>query len=260
MTHRTPALRFFVLVPMLLVFALPSRAELVILTDGNIMKVKAYALDGEQANLSLPAGGHMTLPISRVERVVDDEVAEPEPPVREPMGPPLPPTRIVLRFEGSQKIPAGPWGGLIWEAAKRNSLNPRLIEAVLRAESDGNPRAISRVGARGLMQLMPATAERFGVPNYALYDPAWNLEAGSRYLSWLVDQFPGDLTKILAAYNAGEGAVVRYGGLPPYRETRAYVHRILATLGLDVAVPEPLQSGTPTAVATVASRTASSSR
>ena len=82
------------------------------------------------------------------------------------------------------------------------------------------------------MQLMPATAERFGVHHQELFDPVQNLEAGSRYLSWLVEQFPNDLAKVLAAYNAGENAVTRYGGVPPYRETRGYVRRIFANLGL----------------------------
>jgi soluble lytic murein transglycosylase-like protein len=85
------------------------------------------------------------------------------------------------------------------------------------------------------MQLMPATAERFGISHHELFDPVQNLEAGSRYLSWLVDQFPQDLAKVLAAYNAGENAVARYGGVPPYRETRGYVKRIFASLGLAIA-------------------------
>jgi soluble lytic murein transglycosylase-like protein len=79
---------------------------------------------------------------------------------------------------------------------------------------------------------MPATAERFGISHHELFDPVQNLEAGSRYLSWLVDQFPQDLAKVLAAYNAGENAVARYGGVPPYRETRGYVRRIFSSLGL----------------------------
>ncbi len=82
---------------------------------------------------------------------------------------------------------------------------------------------------------MPATGERFGVRRDQLTDPARNLEAGITYLKWLVDRFPGDLQKVLAAYNAGEGTVDRYQGVPPYRETRDYVRRIYTTLGLTVA-------------------------
>jgi soluble lytic murein transglycosylase-like protein len=211
--------------------ALPSRAELVILDDGSFLKVKAFDLQGEQASLTFRGGGRMLLPMTRVDRVIDDEVLEPDPLPAVAVPAPVRPL-LALRFESSQAVPEGPWGGLIWEASKRHALNPKLVEAVIRAESEGNPRAMSRVGARGLMQLMPATAERFGVPFHRLFDPAQNLEAGTRYLSWLIDQFPDDLAKVLAAYNAGEQAVARYGGIPPYRETRAYVRRIFATLGV----------------------------
>jgi soluble lytic murein transglycosylase-like protein len=82
---------------------------------------------------------------------------------------------------------------------------------------------------------MPATAIRFGVRKERLYEPEHNLEAGVRYLSWLLDQFPNDLAKVLAAYNAGENAVIRYQGIPPYKETRNYVKRIFGTLGLTIA-------------------------
>lgn len=210
-----------------------ARAELVVLADGGVVKVKTYELDGERARLTLASGGSMTIPLTRVERVVDDEVAPDLDPV--PASPGMPGAgamTLPLRFAPSQAVPDGPWGALIFEAARRNGLNPRVVAAVIGAESAGNPTAVSRVGARGLMQLMPATAERFGVPHEALFDPEQNLEAGSRYLSWLVDQFPNDLAKVLAAYNAGENAVVRYGGVPPYRETRGYVRRIFTDLGL----------------------------
>jgi hypothetical protein len=222
------------------VCAVPARAELVILTDGNVMKVKAFELMGEQAAVTFLTGGRMTLPIERVERVVDDEV-EPKPPavpaalsasvaLSAAAAPPIP-----LHFDASQAVPEGPFGGLIYEAAKRHSVNPRLVAAVVDAESAGHATAISRVGARGLMQLMPSTAERFGVAKGDLFLPARNIEAGSRYLAWLLEQFPNDLPKVLAAYNAGENAVQRYGGVPPYRETRNYVRRIFSILGLSLA-------------------------
>jgi len=215
------------------------RADLVILADGGVVKVKVYELDGERARLTLLSGGRMTLPLTRVERVVDDEVApDPEPvPLPTPgeggaAGAAAAAMNLALRFEPSQAIPEGPWGALIYQAARRNGLNPKVVAAVIGAESAGNAFAVSRVGARGLMQLMPATAERFGIHHHQLFDPAQNLEAGSRYLSWLIEQFPNDLAKVLAAYNAGENAVARYGGVPPYRETRGYVRRIFANLGL----------------------------
>lgn len=213
--------------------AAPARAELVILTDGSVVKVDSYETDGEQARLVFAAGGRMTLPITRIERVVDDEVIpEPEPP---PEVAAAGAALVALDFDESQPVPEGPYGELIYEAARRHSLNPEVVAALIRAESAGNPRAVSRKGARGLMQLMPATAHRFGVRKEQLFDPEQNLEAGMRYLRWLADRFPNDLARILAAYNAGEGSVERYGGIPPYRETRNYVRRIYGTLGLTVA-------------------------
>ena len=215
--------------------AVPARAELVILTDGNIFKVTAYEAEGDEARLTMAFGGRMTLPIDRVERVVDDEVVpEPDPPpaVAAEAAPEIP---IPLRFADDQPVPEGPYGSMIYEAAKKHKVNPQVIAALIRAESSGNARAVSHKGARGLMQLMPATAERFGVDRGRLYDPAQNLEAGVRYLSWLLDQFPNDLAKVLAAYNAGEQTVVKYQGIPPYKETRNYVKRIFTTLGLTVA-------------------------
>jgi soluble lytic murein transglycosylase-like protein len=215
-----------------------ARADLVVLAGGGVLKIKAYELvDADHARLTLRSGGLMTLALTRVERVVDDEVApdpEPAPPqAAAPGGAAGTPVALMpLRFDPKQEVPDGPWGALIYEAARRNAVNPWVIAAVIHAESAGNPFAVSRVGARGLMQLMPATAERFGIRHQQLFDPAQNLEAGSRYLSWLVDQFPGDLAKVLAAYNAGENAVSRYGGVPPYRETRGYVRRIFSSLGL----------------------------
>ena len=215
----------------------PARAELVILVDGNVMKVADFEADGDQARLTFPHGGRITLPITRVERVVDDEVApEPDPPpAAAAQAAASREAAVPLRFEETRaKIPDGPYGPMIFETARRHSLNPQVVAALIGAESEGNPRAVSRKGARGLMQLMPATAERFGTRKEKLYDPKENLEAGIRYLSWLVEQFPGDLSKVLAAYNAGENTVLRYGGIPPYRETRDYVRRIYSTLGLTV--------------------------
>ena len=229
--------------PRLLAFGLlafgvlaPARAELVILTDGNVMKVADFMADGDQARLTFASGGRITLPITRVERVVDDEVVPEPPAAATALAETSPAAAVSLQFEERDaKVPEGPYGPIIFETARRHSVNPQVVAALIRAESAGNPRAISRKGARGLMQLMPATAERFGTRKEKLYDPKENLEAGIRYLSWLVAMFPGDLSKVLAAYNAGENTVLRYGGIPPYRETRDYVRRIYSTLGLTIA-------------------------
>jgi hypothetical protein len=108
--------------------------------------------------------------------------------------------------------------------APRYGLDPQLVLAVVRAESGFNPRAHSHKDARGLMQLIPATAKRFGVKD--VWDPLENLKGGMAYLRWLLDHFEGDEALALAGYNAGEGAVRRYRGIPPYAETRAYVKKI----------------------------------
>ena len=219
--------------------AVPAGAELVVLTDGRFLKVKAFEVAGEQARLDLYRGGRMTLAIERVERIVDDEYIpppEPEPlaATSEVAAESVPAALIPLRFEESQPVPEGPYGTLIYETARRHQVNPQVVAALIRQESAGKVRAVSHKGARGLMQLMPATAQRFGVRKEQLFDPRHNLEAGVRYLSWLMDQFPNDLAKILAAYNAGEGAVARYKGIPPYRETQNYVRRIFTNLGLAI--------------------------
>jgi len=116
---------------------------------------------------------------------------------------------------------AGALTALFNDAAREQGIDARLIAAVAHRESRFNPNAVSPVGACGVMQLMPATARYLGVDN--IFDPRQNVFAGARYLRTLLDAFNGDLDLTLAAYNAGPGAVQRYGGVPPYRETRAYV-------------------------------------
>ena len=109
-------------------------------------------------------------------------------------------------------------------AAALHGVDEALVRAVIHAESAFNPNAISRAGAQGLMQLIPATASRFGVVDP--FTPVQNINGGVTYLAWLIKRFDGDLTKATAGYNAGEGAVDRYGGIPPYDETQRYVERV----------------------------------
>ena len=114
---------------------------------------------------------------------------------------------------------------VIQPAAAKYDLDPNLVAAVIWAESSGDPNAVSKKGTRGLMQLMPATARELGVGN--VLDPGQNVDGGSHYLRRMLDEHDGDLSLALAAYNAGPDAVRKYGGVPPYRETRDYVGRVL---------------------------------
>ncbi|HVA36990.1 MAG TPA: lytic transglycosylase domain-containing protein [Candidatus Dormibacteraeota bacterium] len=117
------------------------------------------------------------------------------------------------------------YGGLVQASAERWNVDPALVNAVIANESGFDPRATSKVGAMGLMQLMPSTAAGLGVTD--AYDPAQNIAGGVRYLRGLLDRFNGNLPLAIAAYNAGPGAVEKYGGIPPYGETQRYVAAVL---------------------------------
>ena len=147
-------------------------------------------------------------------------------------------------------------------AAAWHGVPVAFVRAVIQTESQFDPRAVSSVGAQGLMQLMPATARRFGVVD--AFDPQQNIFGGVRYLRWLLDKFGGDQALAAAGYNAGENAVVRYGGVPPYRETQGYVRKILGILnGAGAEVPAVVAmasytpGGTPAGGAAVAETAAS---
>jgi soluble lytic murein transglycosylase-like protein len=115
---------------------------------------------------------------------------------------------------------------LIEESAKRHSVSPELVQAIIRVESNFNPDAVSHKNCKGLMQLLPDTARRFGVID--IFDPSQNIEGGVKYLRFLFNHFENDLSLVLAAYNAGENAVTRHKGIPPYRETQEYVKKVSA--------------------------------
>lgn len=119
-----------------------------------------------------------------------------------------------------------PYGTHIWRASQKHRVDGLLVAAIVEAESRFSPHAVSPKGAVGLMQLLPSTGNLYGTPD--LLEPSVNLEVGTRYLSWLLREFDGDLERALAAYNAGPATVVRHGGVPPYRETRQYVRKVLA--------------------------------
>ena len=128
---------------------------------------------------------------------------------------------------GASELPAGtPYAAEITAAAKRNGVDPALLAGLVEQESNFNPNAGSPAGAQGLTQLMPATAASLGVSN--VHDPAQALEGGAKYLRQQLDRFHGDVARALAAYNAGPGAVERFGGVPPYAETQNYVRKVQA--------------------------------
>lgn len=130
---------------------------------------------------------------------------------------------------------------LIFDVGQRHGVDPRFIHAVIWQESKYKNQARSHAGAQGLMQLIPATAERFGCED--VYDPAANIEAGTKYLRWLLKRFDGNVELALAGYNAGEGAVDKYDGIPPYNETRNYVKIITQRYGKTFhPVVEPVQA------------------
>lgn len=136
----------------------------------------------------------------------------------------VPPTGRQARAPGSQSRPTS-FEALIRSCARKYRLDEDLIKAVIKAESNFKPHAVSPAGAKGLMQLMDGTARSLGVRNS--FDPGQNIEGGVRFLRQLLDRF-GSVSLALAAYNAGPGAVEKYGGIPPYRETQTYVPRVIS--------------------------------
>lgn len=118
---------------------------------------------------------------------------------------------------------------LVWDEVKRYSMDPTLVLALILQESGYNPRAQSGVGAKGLMQIMPGTGHGLGLSGSEFFDPVKNVKAGIRYLAEMLQRFNGDVKKALAAYNAGPGAVEKYNGVPPYRETKGYVRNVYDT-------------------------------
>jgi len=222
---------FFVICSSFFVGVRASSADLLVFKTGRTMSVQSYRVDGEFGIALLRAGGEVTFPAAIVTRVDPDEVPYPVPvadgvaaaemtPAPEWVG--VPQAKV-----GDAVLAARPFADLISTVAASHHVDARLIHAVIEQESNYQARARSRKGARGLMQLMPATARQYGVSNS--YDPKSNIEAGVRHLKDLLSRL--ELPTALAAYNAGEGTIRRYGGLPPFPETQNYVRRILQRAG-----------------------------
>jgi soluble lytic murein transglycosylase-like protein len=149
-----------------------------------------------------------------------------------------------------QTASAPPFGAIVERVAAEHSLPVELLHSVIQVESNYNPGAVSPKGAQGLMQLMPETARRFGVPDS--FDPIENIQGGAKYLKYLLDLYKGDYPRALAAYNAGEKAVAKYGGIPPFVETQNYVTQVQRrvdarrrTDAAKAATVKPAETGTP---------------
>jgi soluble lytic murein transglycosylase-like protein len=201
-----------------------SDAEVLFFTNGRTMSVKDYRLAGDLVTVTLRQGGEATFKRSLIARIGPDEVPATESAAASPA--------TDASMPASRKpVGSRPFAALIESVSVRHGVDPALVHAVIEAESNYRSTAKSQVGARGLMQVMPATARDLGVTSSRLlFDPAHNVEAGVKYLKFLFDRFEGDLPTVLAAYNAGPGAVDKYSGIPPYPETQNYVRRVLSNL------------------------------
>ena len=197
--------------------AMPASAEVIVFSSARSMSVAAHRFDGERVIVMLRGGGEMTFDRSLVTEIKPDEV----PWVEEQT-----PNESVEQKVRPQLVEKTAYDALIETASARHEVDARLVKAVIQVESSFQPRARSPKGAMGLMQLMPATARRYQARN--VFDPRVNIETGTRHLGTLLREF--ELPLALAAYNAGEAAVRRFGGIPPYAETQAYVARILNLL------------------------------
>ena len=198
-----------------LLAASSARADYAVLRSGERLHFTSREQVGDVMRLTIP-GGRVDLLANEIVSIEPEEVFEPNP---------TPPPA------------AGPFGDIIRAAALKHGVDEYLITCVIAEESNFNPRAISPKLAAGLMQLLPATASRFAVRD--VFDPVQNIEAGTRYLKELLDHYRGDIKLALAAYNAGPEMVTRYGGVPPYNETRNYVKHVTARYALVTAKSKP---------------------
>ena len=179
-----------------------ARADYIVLQTGQRIHVDRYEQVGDSLRLTT-AGGTLEIPASAVVRVDPEDTFLPVKP---------------------SKLLDVPYANFISDSSQAQGVAPELVASVIAVESNFNPNAISWRSARGLMQLMPETAARFGVTN--VFDPKQNIEAGTKYLKELLLRYKGDLALTLAAYNAGPDRVEQYRSIPPYRETRDYVRRV----------------------------------
>jgi soluble lytic murein transglycosylase-like protein len=174
--------------------------------------------------LTLRNGGEVTCDKSLIEKILPDEVPYPELQAAQETA------TDAVQVIDPELLDRTPYGEIISSMSEAHGVNPMLVRALIQVESNYKPKARSNKGAMGLMQLMPSTAREYKVRNP--YDPKANIAAGVRHLKTLIDRWGGSLEMALASYNAGEGAVKKFNGVPPYRETRNYVSRILSIAGI----------------------------
>jgi hypothetical protein len=215
-------MRTLLLAIVALAISAPASAELLFFSSERSMSIASHRFEGERVIVKLRGGGEMTFDRVLVARIEPDEVTPVEEMTAEIGQPGLP------AVTGPALAMRTAYDPIIESAAVRHDVDPRVVKAVIQVESAFHPRARSSKGAMGLMQLMPRTARQYQARNP--YDPTSNIEAGTKYLKKLLAEF--ELPLALAAYNAGEGAVRRFGGIPPYAETQAYVRKTLSLLGM----------------------------
>ena len=217
--------------------ASPASAELLFLSDTGSMSVASHRFEGDRIIVTLRSGGEMTFDRTLVVRIAEDEVPYPEP---EAPAADDPAASAQIAVPSPLLLEKTAFDPIIEAASSAHDLDPKLVKAVIQVESGFQARARSPKGAMGLMQLMPQTARQYEVGRNP-YDPVRNIQAGAKYLRKLLNEF--ELPLALAAYNAGENAVRRFGGIPPYAETQSYVRKILALLGNGYTLPPSLSFG-----------------
>jgi hypothetical protein len=200
-----------------------ARAERLVFVDLRTLEIEEFELDGDELVAVLPGGTQLRIALDAVREI-------------RPSLPPLPTDTGPRRTSGGTwRKEAGDYARHVRRSARRWRLEPELIVAVAHTESRLNPTAVSPKGALGVMQLMPSTARLMAVKDP--FDPRQNIDGGARWLRMMLDRFKGDVDLALAAYNAGPETVKRYGGIPPYAETRRYVKLVREKMGRMKPIP-----------------------